>query len=128
MDNNYESTVPAPPLGQQEKDMTKSEADLRIGLQRAAAIILKLRGCAEDEIDDAIIASLIRHELVDAETSSAPSLGWSAIEKCGRCGKPKTAHISGARGLECYVGEDLCWLPTPPSLGWSAIESHDDNT
>ena len=44
-------------------DMSVQVADYEIALQRAAAIILKLRGCAEDEIDDQLIASLVDHEL-----------------------------------------------------------------
>ena len=46
-----------------EEDMSVQVADYEIALQRAAAIILKLRGCAEDEIDDQLIASLVDHEL-----------------------------------------------------------------
>jgi hypothetical protein len=46
-----------------EEDMSVQVADYEVALQRAAAIILKLRGCAEDEIDDQLIASLVDHEL-----------------------------------------------------------------
>lgn len=43
--------------------MTVEQANYEVALQRAAAIILKLRGCREDQIDDAIITSLVNHEL-----------------------------------------------------------------
>ncbi len=48
-------------------------ANYEVSLQRAAAIILKLRGCAEDEIDDQIIASLVDHELREPPSPSTPS-------------------------------------------------------
>lgn len=57
--------------------MTPQDADYEVALQRAAAIILKLRGCAENEIDDAIIRSLIDNELREgAALAAAPPPDW----------------------------------------------------
>lgn len=45
------------------------------------------------------------------ETPEQPDSTWLREEMCGRCNKPKMAHMRGPRGLACYPGEDLCWLP-----------------
>jgi hypothetical protein len=52
-----------------EVDRQARWANYEVALQRAAAIILKLRGCQEDEIDDALIAQVIDQELRESDAS-----------------------------------------------------------
>lgn len=80
----------------------------------------QLRGLARQKVLEAIrdghgeYAKTMTRELLRL-TLAAPVLPApdrpQTAERCRRCGKPRAGHTRGPRGLECYVGEELCWLP-----------------